>query len=317
MAVPLTSAASPTSRHRSRPGATGRGQRGAIAVLIGPFFVLFAAVVLAPVGYAAWMSLFSEQSSGLGFGASETLFVGVDNFVKALTDPVFGTGLLHVAAYCAVYIPVMIGSALVLALLLDSAYAGAKRVFQLGLFLPHAVPGLIAAIIWVYLYTPGLSPVVSLIEALGGELDFFGADVVLFSMVNIAAWQWIGYNVIIFFAALQAVPRETLEAAVVDGAGAIRTAMQIKVPTVRPAVVLVTLFTCVGAIQLFTEPKVLEGSNNAPSLGAEWSPVMYILNAAFVRHDYGLAAASSLLLAALAGLLSYAVTKLGNRWRSA
>ncbi|MGI5347708.1 carbohydrate ABC transporter permease [Streptomyces sp. CA-250714] len=282
---------------------------------MAPFFVLFAAVTVLPVGYAAWMSLYREESSGLGFGGTTRVFAGLGNYTRALGDPAFQTSLTHMLAYCLLYIPVMIGGALLLALLLDSAMARARRFFQIALFLPHAVPALIAALVWLYLYTPGLSPVTGALSALGGHWDFLAADHALYSVVNISAWQWMGYNVIIFYAGLQAVPRETLEAATVDGAGAVRTAWSVKVPMIRPTVIVTLLFTCVGAVQLFDAPKVVQSRSGG--MGSDWSPTMYILSTAFDAHDYGLAAAASLLLALLAGGLSFVVTTLGNRWRAA
>lgn len=317
MAAPLAPAVKtrPTSPAKPPgPSKVQRGQRRAAALFVTPFFVLFGAVMVAPIGYAVWMSLFQERSSGLGFGGTERVFSGFGNFTKALSDDGFRASFGHIALYCALYIPVMIGGSLLLALLVDSAMARAKRFFQLALFLPHAVPGVIASIIWIYLYTPGLSPVLDGIGALGGSWDFYSNDHVLSSMVNLCAWQWIGYNMVIFYAALQAVPRETIEAAVVDGAGAIRIALQIKVPLIASAVVMTVLFTCVGAIQIFTEPRLL---NQRGSIDTEWSPTLFIWKAGFVQHDYGLAAAASLLLALLGVLLSYIVTRLGNRWKAA
>lgn len=294
----------------------GRGQRSTPALFIAPFFVLFLATLVAPIGYALWMSLFREQAtSGLGFGGTETLFVGIDNYLRALGDAGFRDGFLHVALYCVIYIPVMVGGALALALLVDSAMARAKKLFQLAYFLPHAVPGLIAAIIWGFLYTPGLSPVVDFLRTFGIEWDFLGGDTVVFSMANAAAWQWMGYNMVIFYAALQAVPKETLEAATVDGASQLRTALAVKLPMIRSSVVLTMLFTAVGAIQLFNEPEVLRAQSSA--ISQNWSPVMYIYQAAFTKHDYGLAAAASLMLALLGAVLSFVITKLGNRWKEA
>ncbi|MEU9996286.1 sugar ABC transporter permease [Streptomyces sp. NPDC050848] len=328
MAAPLAKAAPPPAAGGTRAGGphTGRtrngrsqlrrNQRATAALFIVPFFVLFAAMTAAPIVYAVWMSLFTEQSSGLGFGGTERAFTGVENYFRALSDAGFRESFLHIALYCTLYIPVMIGGALALALLVDSAVARARRFFQLALFLPHAIPGLIASILWIYLYTPGLSPVLDWIGAAGGSWDFFSSDHVYSSIVNLTAWQWMGYNMIIFYAALQAVPRELIEAADMDGAGPIRTALQIKVPMIASAVVMAVLFTCVGAIQLFTEPKLLNQRGTA-AVDTEWSPTMYIWKTAFVQHDYGLAAAASLLLAALGVVLSYIVTKIGNRWKAA
>ncbi|MEJ8640758.1 sugar ABC transporter permease [Streptomyces sp. MS1.HAVA.3] len=309
--------ASPSPPTNPAPAASTlrRNQRGAATLFLAPFFVLFAVVMVAPVAYAGWMSLYREQSSGLGFGGVERTFTGMANYTAVLADPAFRASFLNVAAYCLAYIPVMIGGALGLALLVDSAYARAKRFFQLAFFLPHAVPGLIAAIIWIYLYTPGLSPVVEWIDGSGGSWNFFSPANSLSSMVNIAVWQWVGYNMVIFFAALQAVPREVIEAATVDGAGAWRIALGIKVPIIRSSVVMTVLFTCVGAVQLFTEPKLL--SDKAQALGNDWSPTMYIVGKAFIDQDYASAAAASLLLALVAGALSYTVTRIGKRWQEA
>ncbi|MGW4780912.1 carbohydrate ABC transporter permease [Streptomyces filamentosus] len=288
-----------------------RGQRRTAALLLTPFFGLFVAVTLAPLLYAAWLSLFTTRTSGLGFGGAESVFAGWDNYVRALSDEAFRDGFLVIAAYCAVYIPIMIGGALVLALLLDSGLAKARSFFQLTLFLPHAVPGLIAALIWVYLYTPGLSPVIDLLESGGLTVGFLSADNAVLSTANIAVWEWTGYNMVIFYAALQAVPRETLDAATVDGAGALRTALAIKVPMIRPAVALSVLFTVIGSIQLFTEPEVIYSASTA--IGSSWTPNMYVQTAAFQDNDFGLAAAASLLIALFAALLSFAVTRISRR----
>ncbi|MFI7006341.1 carbohydrate ABC transporter permease [Streptomyces sp. NPDC050145] len=288
-----------------------RSQRRTAALLLTPFFGFFAAVTLAPLLYAAWLSLFTTRTSGLGFGGTEQVFAGWDNYLHALADPAFRDGFLVIALYCAVYIPVMIGGALALALLLDSGLAKARSFFQLALFLPHAVPGLIAALIWVYLYTPGLSPVVELLQSGGFGVDFLAADTAVASAANIAVWEWTGYNMVIFYAALQAVPRETLDAARVDGAGALRTAWSIKVPMIRPAVALSVLFTVIGSIHLFTEPRVIYSASTA--IGSSWTPNMYVQTAAFQDNDFGLAAAASLLIALFAAVLSFAVTRISRR----
>ncbi|MFJ6576474.1 carbohydrate ABC transporter permease [Streptomyces sp. NPDC091368] len=284
----------------------------AATLLLTPFFVLFTAVMVVPIGYAVWLSLFTEKQSGLGFGGTETLFTGLDNYTAALGDRAFVEGFGVLLGYCLLYIPLLLAGALGLALLLDSALARARRFFQLALFLPHAVPGIIAALIWVYLYTPQLSPVVQAMEAGGVGFDFFSPEGTLPSVVNIALWEWLGYNMVIFYAALQAIDRSVIEAATVDGAGAWRIAFAIKVPLVRASIAMVGLFTIIGSLQLFTEPLILnKGTGSAVT--STWTPNMYAYTAAFDRNDYGLAAAASVLLALTAALLSFAVTRLTGR----
>lgn len=288
-----------------------RRELGACAALMAPFFVLLLTVFLLPVLDAVRLSFFADDQPGLGFGPERTVFAGLRSYEAVLTDPTFVAGLGVTALYLVLYIPLLVVAALALALLLDSGAVRLRRTAQLGLFLPHAVPGLIAAIIWLYLYTPGLSPVLGLLARGGLHIDLLGVHTVLPAIVNIAVWSNLGYNMVIFYAALQAVPREVIEASVVDGAGPLRTALRVKVPLIRASVVTVVMFTLVGALQLFTEPMLL--SQSTPMVGARFTPNMYIYDAAFTRNNYGLAAAASVILLAVTIALSYGVSRWSNR----
>ncbi|MEV0022483.1 sugar ABC transporter permease [Streptomyces atroolivaceus] len=303
---PAAAAPPPAARRSAR-----RRELGACGVLMTPFFVLLVTVFLIPVATAVYLSFFSDDQPGLGFGPERTVFAGLRNYTAVLADPTFLTGLGVVALYCLVYIPLMVTGALVLALLLDSGVVRLKGTVRLALFLPHAVPGIIAALIWLYLYTPGISPVIDLLGRADITIDFLGVHTVLPSIVNIALWSNLGYNMVVFYAALQAVPREVLEASVVDGAGPVRTALQIKAPLVRSSIVMVAMFTLIFALQLFTEPMLL--SQSTPMINSRFSPSMYIYDAAFTRNNYGLAAAASVVLLLCTIALSYGVTRWTNR----
>ncbi|MDQ1033759.1 multiple sugar transport system permease protein [Streptomyces sp. V3I8] len=299
-----------TSGRRARRAA-GRRRSGAAVVLMAPFFALLTTVFLIPVGTAVYLSFFSDDQPGLGFGAERTVFVGLRSYAAVLTDPTFLGGLGTVALYCLIYIPLMVVGALALALLLDSGVVRLRAFAQLGLFLPHAVPGIIAALIWLYLYTPGISPVIDLFARADVTIDFLGIHTVIPSIVNIALWSNLGYNMVVFYAALQAVPREVIEASVVDGAGPVRTALQVKTPLVRASIVMVAIFTLIWALQLFTEPMLL--SQSSPMISSRFSPSMYIYDAAFTRTNYSLAAAASVVLLVCTIALSYGVTRFAGR----
>jgi multiple sugar transport system permease protein len=301
--TPRRGATAPTPTRRRR----ATRQAGPAALLLAPFFVLFATTLAAPILYATWLSLFSQQRSGLGFGNAEQVFVGLANYGRALLSPDFQGGFVVIALYCVLYIPIMGLSALGLALLLDSALARAKRFFQLALFLPHAVPGIIAAIIWAYLYTPGLSPVLKLLAEGGFEIQILSTTYVVPAIVNIALWEWTGYNVIIFYTALQAIDRSIIEAASIDGSSGWTTAWRIKVPMIYGSIVVVLLFTIIGSLQLFTEPVIL--SQSTAAVTKSFTPNMFAYSAAFVRNDFGLAAAASVILALVAAALSWVVTR--------
>ncbi|CAL9339671.1 Diacetylchitobiose uptake system permease protein NgcF [Streptomyces sp. enrichment culture] len=299
-------ASAPRARRAAR-----RRQATACGVLMAPFFALLATVFLIPVGTAVYLSFYSDDQPGLGFGPERSVFVGLRGYAAVLTDPTFLGGLGTVALYCVIYIPLMVAGALALALLLDSGVVRLRAFAQLGLFLPHAVPGIIAALIWLYLYTPGISPVIDLFARADITIDFLGVHTVLPSIVNIALWSNLGYNMVVFYAALRAVPREVIEAAVVDGAGPVRTALRVKTPMVRSSIVMVVVFTLIWALQLFTEPMLL--SQSSPMINSRFSPSMYIYDAAFNRNNYSLAAASSVVLLVCTIALSYGVTRLTAR----
>ncbi|WP_320774648.1 sugar ABC transporter permease [Streptomyces sp. CRN 30] len=309
--APGAAAPAPSASGIRARRAAERRRLTACGVLMTPFFALLITVFLIPVGTAVYLSFYSDDQPGLGFGPERTVFVGLRSYAAVLTDPTFLGGLGTVALYCLIYIPLMVVGALALALLLDSGVAKFRAFAQLGLFLPHAVPGIIAALIWLYLYTPGISPVIDLFARADITIDFLGVHTVVPSIVNIALWSNLGYNMVVFYAALQAVPREVIEASVVDGAGPVRTALQVKTPLVRASIVMVAIFTLIWALQLFTEPMLL--SQSSPMINSRFSPSMYIYDAAFNRNNYSLAAAASVVLLVCTIALSYGVTRFTGR----
>lgn len=311
----MTVSASPlapakTSAQPLKRGRRARGGKIAFFFLL-PFFAFFFMFTISPLVYSSVLSLFTEKASGTGFGTTVVSFVGIDNFARALSDPKFLGGFQNIAVYCLVYIPIMVTIALVIALILDAGVVRWTPFFQLSFYLPHIVPGLVAAIIWLYLYTPGVSPLVGLWESLGGEWDLGASVAGMLTVSNLAIWLNTGYNVILFFAALQSVPRETIEAAALDGAGPVRTAVQIKARMISGAVIVATLFTLVGALQLFSEPFIL--SDRVGAISSTWSPNMFIYHAAFENVDFGYAAASAILFAAFIGAMSWAFTRISGR----
>ncbi|MEO6086047.1 MAG: sugar ABC transporter permease [Umezawaea sp.] len=295
-----------TSGSGSRPRRRPRRHGAAGLLLAGPFALLLFGTVLLPVLYALYLSLFTQRLSGLGFGGPKQVFVAFGNYLDVVVDSAFHQSLGNVALYALVHVPTMLGAALVLALLLDSAVVRLKQVWTLAVFLPYAVPAVIAGLIWAYLYSPGIGPLNAI-----SPVDPLSKSGILPALVNISHWQWLGYNMIIFYTALQAIPREVLESARVDGAGAVRTALFIKTPMIRPTVFVALVFTIIGSLQLFTEPLVLRNFTGAVS--STWTPSLYVYEAAFVAGDYGRAAAASVLLAVVAAVLSAVVMRLSTR----
>lgn len=302
--------ADPTRRRRlgtRRDGLTGW-------LFMTPFAVLFIVVFLVPIIVSIRSSFFAQVPSGDGlYGGGELVdtFVGLSNFVTAATNGAFWTGMGRVILYAALQIPVMIIVALALALLLDSFIVRRPTLFRLSFFLPYAVPGIIAAMMWLYLYTPEVSP---FLPYLPEGTDFMAPGTILFSMANMTTWTYTGYNMLIFLSALQAVPRDLYEAARLDGASGFQISMRIKVPLVRGAALLAVLLSIIGTIQLFNEPVVLQAANSW--MGKDFTPMMLTYSTMMGEispSGSGPASAYSLLMALIAGVLAIVYALLQRR----
>ncbi|MBL1083785.1 sugar ABC transporter permease [Streptomyces actinomycinicus] len=277
----------------------------------GPFAALFVAMYVAPIVYAAVSSLYVVKRSGLGLAPPTRTFEPFSNFAHAFGDKDFVAALERVALFAVVQVPLMLLLALGLALLIDARSARGKGFFRLAAFMPYAIPGVSAALIWSFMYSPDSSPLNGLLEPAGISIPFFDDDVVLWSVANIVTWSWTGYNMIVIYAALQAIPREVLEAAKMDGASALRIAWSIKVPAVRSALVLTAVFSIIGSAQLFNEPAVLQPISSG-AVSSAFTPIMSA-QAAVTAGNYPYAAAQSVVLAAVVGLLSFVFFKLTRR----
>ena len=300
VAPPAAPAARPARGGRPRGPSTLRS-RAWIGFLL-PFLVPFVLFYLVPIGYAIAQSLTKTVRSGGLFGETSTTFAGLEQYGRVVTDDAFLSGLGRVLLFGVVQVPVMLGLALVLALLIDSTVARLKRTFRIAFFLPYAIPGVIAALMWAFLYSPQLSPLVGLLGDAGLEVSFLGSGTILWSIANVVTWTYAGYNMLIIYAALQAIPQSVYEAAKVDGAGGLRVAWSIKIPLVLPALVLTTVFSIIGTLQLFTEPVVFRAiSTNVPS---GYTPNLLAYTTAS-GNNYPLAAAMAVVLAVGTFILSF------------
>jgi multiple sugar transport system permease protein len=300
------------SRQRGRRRIAQRSRRIAVCGLLAPFAVTFVLSFLAPLGYAVYESFFKQKRSGLGLTPPTRAFAGFANYTQALHDHDFTAGVWRVLLFGAVQVPVMLGIALLLALVVDAKKDRLARWFRLASFLPYAVPGVIGAIMWAFLYLKGSSPFVQAFSTFGLDIDFLSRHLVLASIANIVTWTWTGYNMIVIYSALQAVPTELYQAAEVDGCGPWRIAWHIKIPLVAPALVLTGVFSIIGTVQLYNEPTVLRALTSA--INATYTPNMAVQNVAFTFNDYNLSAAMAVLLALGTFVLSFGFLHLTRRF---
>src|SRR3954462_12068343 len=169
----------PGGRLKRRAG--HHGMAGVLFTL--PFMLLFLAFFIAPLVYALYLSLYREQLVG------GNAFVGLDNYKDGLSDHAFTSGVGRVALYMIVQVPIMLGLALVFALILDSGKVWFAKLFRVGFFVPYAVPTVIAALMWGFLYGRDFGPFADVADAINvPPPNFLGEATMLFSLANVATW---------------------------------------------------------------------------------------------------------------------------------
>lgn len=228
----MTSALTIDSSRRQHRRTRERHEARTGWIFMLPFVTGFILVFLLPIGASIYSSFFQEVSDGGGlYGGSELVkeFVGLENYYNTVTSSSFWMGILRVILYTLVQVPVMILLGLALALVLDSLLVRYVAIYRLGYFLPFAIPGIVAAIIWLYIYTPEISPLIAILNWLGLDVDLMSKNLIFFSMANMTTWTYTGYNMLIFLAALQAIPTELEEAARLDGATGFQVVTKVKI----------------------------------------------------------------------------------------
>ena len=276
-------------------------------LFLSPYLILFALFFIAPLIYALHLSLYVTRLVG------GTTFAGFDNYRQVFQDSNFWEGVRRMFIFGIFQVPIMLGLALAFALLLDSGFIRIKTVFRLGFFIPYAIPSVIAALLWGYLYGKnfGLFDYVANWAHLP-EPDFLSDSGMLPSLANIVTWQWTGYNMVIIYAALQAIPLDLYDAATVDGATGWGLARYIKMPLVLPAIMLTTIFSIIGTLQLFNEPQIM--NSLAPGVIQDhYTPNLYAYNVAFTNQEFNYSAAISFVLGTVAFLASYVFMLVVNR----
>ncbi|MEU1015214.1 sugar ABC transporter permease [Streptomyces sp. NPDC005898] len=292
----------PPSRRPRRAGRSWAGWG-----FIGPFVTVFALVFLAPLAYSVHLSLFREQLIG------GTTFVGFDNYEQALEDEQFWASLGRVSLFLAVQVPIMLGIALLVALAVDSGRLYGKDFFRIAVFLPYAVPAVVASLMWGFLYGTRFGLVGDINDALGVSLpDPLSPDLVLASIGNIVTWEFVGYNMLIFYAALRVVPHSLYEAAQIDGAGQWRVIAAIKLPAIRGALVIATIFSVIGSFQLFNEPAILQ--KLAPNaITTDYTPNYYTYSLSFSGRQHNYSATVAIVMGLITMVVAYVVQLRGMR----
>lgn len=275
----------PARRRRSR-----RRQRIEIALFAGPAFLVYVTFVLLPVVLAAVYSFF--RWNGL---QALTDFIGLENYRRALSDPVFigaiGHNLFIVVLSLVVQGPIAIG----IALLLNRRLRG-RTFFRVIIFIPYVLSEVIAALSWKLLLQPA-GPFDSFLATigLGGLKQLWLADgnVVLWTLFGILTWKYVGFAIILFLAGLQGVPAELEEAGRIDGASWWQVQRYITIPLLAPTIRIWAFLSIIGSLQLFDMVWVATGGGPA---GATTTMATYMVQYGFQRSQLGFGSAVAVIL---------------------
>jgi multiple sugar transport system permease protein len=284
----------------------GRSEWKGLA-FVAPFLVVFLLVFIAPVAYSVYLSLFREQLIG------GNAFVGFENYVELFGDAQFWEGFGRVTLFLLIQVPIMLGLALVAALAIDSARLHASGFFRIVVFLPYAVPAVVAVLMWGFIYGDNFGLAANINDWLGSEvITPFARNWILVSIGNIVTWEFVGYNMLIFYSALRVIPTDLYEAAELDGAGPMRVITGIKLPALRGAIVIATIFSIIGSFQLFNEPNILR--TLAPNIITTYfTPNMYAYNLSFAGQQYNASATVAIVMGVITAVIAYVVQLRGSR----
>ncbi|MFG3389033.1 carbohydrate ABC transporter permease [Streptomyces rochei] len=299
-------AGSPAAAPDGRGTAPRRTCSGNGLVFVLPFLLVFGLFMVWPIVQGLWMS-FTDSSLAL----RDTRFVGFDNYTEAFGDPDVWSSLGNTVFFTVVSSVPLVLIALAMALLVHSGLAG-QWAWRLSFFAPYLLPVTVVTMIWTWLYQPELGMANQLLTALGMEPVGWLSDesVAMWSVAALTVWWTVGFNFLLYLAALQSLPTTFDEAAALDGAGAWRRLWSITLPQLRRTTGLVAMLQILASLKVFDQIYILtKGGPNGST-----RPVLeYVYDIGFTGYRLGYASAVSYLFFALIVVVSLAQFRLFRR----
>jgi multiple sugar transport system permease protein len=276
----------------------------------GWLFVLPATALIVLFGIVpiGWVVLLSAQHNDLLTAPS---WVGLGNYRTLAHDPVFRDSIRRTIVYTVLFVPLSVGGALAVALLLHSDIRF-SRLYRTAVFVPVATSTVATGIIFNWLLDPTYGIANYLLGKVGlGPYGFFqDPDQALYAVVAMTVWGWLGFDVIIYLAALQGIPEDVLEAAALDGARRWATFRHVVLPLLSPATLFLIVWSTINALQVFDEIYV---TTRGGPLQATTVLVYDIYNEAFVVFHAGYAAAIAVVLFLITLVFSVIQLWVGSR----
>jgi multiple sugar transport system permease protein len=261
-----------------------RSVRAGHAFVAG-YVVLLAAFGVVPVVYGIYFA----------FTNADNYFAGFSNFTATARDFRYLPALGHIAAYLVIWLVALVVLVTALALVLHQLPGrGLSGLVRFLYYIPGALAGVASVMLWLFMLDPTVSPAASLLRLLGygtfGQVIAPGHLSVLFAMI--AFWTGAGGWIVVMYGALNNIPRDVMEAARIDGAGAWRTARYIQIPMLRKWIVYMVILAFAAGAQLFVEPQLISEASQGVA-GRDYSPNQLAYDFAFQNNNVNYAAAVS------------------------
>ena len=281
-------------------------------VFVSPFIITFLVFGLYPLVKSLVLSTYITN------GPKSRIFVGLDNFRFMITDPDFRKAAWNTSVFAFFSVFLQLPLSLGLALLLNRKLLKARNVFRFTFFSPHLVGQVFVGVLFALIFAPRFGLLNIALHALAkfpNDTRWLQTpSLIMPALVVTSLWMYVGFNMIYFLAALQAVDQELYEAATVDGANAFQQFLHVTLPGIRPVAVFVVVLSTIGSFQLFELPYLMLGNGPGPD-NAGLTVVMYLYQTGFDSGDLGYASVVGWSLALGVLLLSIAQMRLTGTWK--
>jgi multiple sugar transport system permease protein len=278
-------------------------------LFLAPALVMFVGLIVYPMARAFQMSFYDWKVLA---GATST-YIGLDNYARAMADPVFWRGLANSGVYMALSVPPQIVLGLLIALLLK-AKSPSQPVYRVLFYLPVVTSWVVASLLFKYLFADdglinwALADVLHLGD---GSTSWLSSRwTAMIAICALGVWKGIGWSMMIFLAALQGVPQSLEEAALMDGANRWQRFRVVTIPAVRPAMAFVVVMLVIGGFNVFTSVLLMTGGGPG---GQTEVLLTYMYRQAFSNLDFGYGSAIAVLLTVIVFVLTLVQMRLFNR----
>lgn len=274
-------------------------------VFILPQLISLVCLGMIPIVIAFVLSFFDWN------GFSSPVFTGFQNFKAVFTDPDTAIAIKNTLLYSVIYVPCSIVLSLGLAILLNKAWG--KMFYRAVFFLPQIVTSVGIAVVWSWIYQPQFGILNMILKFFGiqGKEWLRDPSTAMGAVIVMSIWWGLGYNIVLFLAGLQNVPRTYVDAAKIDGANERQVFFNITVPLISPTTLLVTITTMINAFQVFDQMFLLTSGGPAKKT---YTMAIHIYQTAFKSYELGKASTAALILFFVVVAVSVIQFKLSDKW---